>query len=275
MIKILIIGKKSFIGSNLYLYLKKRNFSKLLSFSEVKNKKEIFFKKFTHIINCSINPKYLKYKYNTKLDNDLIIAKKIRNLDIKYIFFSTRKIYTPKYDIKENSTPNPQCNYSKNKLITEKNLNYILKYKVLIYRVSNIVGLPKENNKRKVHQTFIDHFFYLAKKGIIFDNGKNYKDFISIKKFSEIIYFSIKKDIFGVYNISIGKKIYINKIIKWLNYYNKNKCKIVKLKKNLRNKDNFTLNNKKLMKIISFKYSINDLEKYCKKISKIYFKKKG
>ena len=144
----------------------------------------------------------------------------------------------------------------------------------MIFRVSNIVGLPKENNKRKVHQTFIDHFFYLSKKGIIFDNGKNYKDFISIKKFSEIIHFSIKKDIFGVYNISIGKKIYINKIIKWLNYYNKNKCKIVKLKKNLRNKDNFTLNNNKIMKIMSFKYSINDLEKYCKSISKIYFDKK-
>ena len=28
------------------------------------------------------------------------------------------------------------------------------------------------------------------------------------------------------------------------------------------------------MKIMSFKYSINDLEKYCKSISKIYFDKK-
>ena len=46
------------------------------------------------------------------------------------------------------------------------------------------------------------------------------------------------------------------------------------MKKNLSNKDNFTLNNEKLMKIISFKYSINDLEKYCKGISKIYFEKK-
>ena len=274
MIKVLIIGKKSFIGSNLYFYLKKKFFLKLVSFSEIKNKKRNFFKKYTHIINCSINPKYVKYKYNNKLDNDLIIAKKIKNFKIRYIFFSSRKIYTPNYNIKENNAPNPKCNYSKNKLITEKNLNSILNYKVLIFRISNIVGLPAENNKRKVHWTFIDHFFYLAKKGIIFDNGKNFKDFISIQKFSEIIYFSIKKDISGIYNCSIGKKIYLNKIVEWLNYYNKSKCKIVKLKKNLRNKDNFTLNNKKLMKIISFKYSINDLEKYCKNISRIYFKKK-
>ena len=143
-----------------------------------------------------------------------------------------------------------------------------------IFRVSNIVGLPVNSNKRKVHWTFIDQFFNFAKKGIIYDNGINFKDFISINKFSEIIFFSIKKKISGVYNISIGEKVNLNKIVKWLNYFNKRKCKIVKLKKNLRNKDNFTLNNRKLMKIIGFKYSINDLEKYCKKISKIYFKKK-
>ena len=56
--------------------------------------------------------------------------------------------------------------------------------------------------------------------------------------------------------------------------YNQKKCKVLKIEKMYQNKDNFTLNNTKLSKIISFKYSINDLEKYCKKISKIYFKKK-
>ena len=274
MIKILIIGRKSFIGSNLYFFLKKKIFLKLISFSKIKNKNKNFFKNYTHIINCSVNPNYVKYKYKNKSDNDLIIAKKIKNLKVKYIFFSSRKIYNPKYDIKENNVPHPVCNYSKNKLITEKNLTSILNNKVLIFRVSNIIGLPIENNKRKVHWTFVDEFFDFAKRGVIFDNGKSFKDFISIKKFSEIIYSSIKKDLFGIYNISIGKKIYLNKIVVWLNYYNKSKCKIVKLKKNLKNQDNFTLNNKKLMKIISFKYSINDLEKYCKNMSRIYFKRK-
>ncbi len=274
MIKILIIGKRSFIGSNLYFFLKKKFSVKLLSFSELNKKKENFFKHYTHIINCSVNPNYVNYKYKNKFDNDLIIANKIKkNLNIKYIFFSSRKVYKPKFNIKETNIPKPICNYSKNKLITEKKLSYILKNKVLIFRVSNVIGLPIKNNKKKVHWTFIDQFFESAKKGIIYENFKDFKDFISIKKLSEIIYLSLKKDISGIYNISIGKKIYLNKIVQWLNYYNKNKCKVVKLKKNLRNKDNFTLNNKKLMKIISFKYSINDLEKYCKSISKIYFKK--
>ena len=274
MIRVLIIGKNSFIGSNLHNFLKKKFFVKKLSFNEFRKKNINFLKKYTHIINCSINPNYVKYKYNNKLDNDLKIAEKIKNFKIKYIFFNTRKIYKPKHDIKESDVLNPSCNYSKNKLITEKKLTSILDNKVLIFRISNIIGLPIKNNKRKIHWIFVDQFFEFAKRGVIFDNNKNFKDFISIKKFSEIIFFSIKKDISGIYNCSIGKKIYLNKIVGWLNYYNKNKCKIVKLKKNLRNKDNFTLNNKKLMKIISFKYSINDLEKYCKSISKIYFKRK-
>ena len=131
-----------------------------------------------------------------------------------------------------------------------------------------------KNNKKKIHWTFIDDFFEFASKGIIFDNKKSFKDFISITKFSEIVYLSLKKNIFGVYNLSIGKKIYLNKLIKWLNFYNQKKCKVLKIRKIHQNKDNFTLNNTKLSKIISVKYSINDLEKYCKKISKIYFRKK-
>ena len=274
MSKVLIIGKKSFIGSNLYSFLKKKLSVKIISFNDFKKKKANFFKKYTHIINCSINPNYTKYKYKNKFDNDLKIVNKIKNIEIKYIFLSSRKIYKAKYNIKENGIINPISNYSKNKLITEKKLKFILNKKVLILRISNIIGLPIQNNKRKVHSIFIDHFFDSVSKGIIFDNNMNFKDFISIKMFSKIVFFSIKKDITGIYNCSIGKKIYLNKIVGWLNYYNKNKCEIIKPNKNLRNKDNFTLNNSKIMKIMSFKYSINDLEKYCKNISKVYFRRK-
>jgi len=274
MIKVLIIGKKSFIGSNLYKYLKSKIFVKLISYSDFNNKNDNFFKKYTHIINCSINPKYLKYKYKENLDNDYQITKKIKKYQIKYIFFSSRKVYKPKYNIRENGKLLPKSAYSKNKLITEKKLLLILKKKLLIFRVSNIIGIPVKNNKNKVHNTFIDEFFNSAKKGIIYENYKNFKDFISMKTFSEIVYLSIKKNIFGLYNLSMGKKVYLNKLVKWLNSYNKKSFNVIKSKKMINNTDNFTLNNDKLTKIISFKNSINDLEKYCRKISKIYFKKK-
>ena len=137
MTKGLIIGNNSFIGSNLFSFFKKKFFVQKLSFNDFKEKNINFLKKFTHIINCSINPNYSKYKYRGKFDNDLIIAKKIKNFKIKYIFLSSRKIYKPKFDIKETDTPYPSCSYSKNKLITEKKLNSILNNKVLIFRISN------------------------------------------------------------------------------------------------------------------------------------------
>ena len=105
----------------------------------------------------------------------------------------------------------------------------------------------------------------------MYDNGKAFKDFVSIDKFSEIIHLSIKKKLYGVYNLSIGKKIYLNNLIKWLNYHNKNKVVFLKPNKNFNN-DNFTLNNSKLMKQIKVKNRIIDLKKYCKEISKKYFK---
>ena len=168
MIKVLIIGKKSFIGSNLYKYLKSKIFVKLISYSDFNNKSDNFLKRYTHIINCSINPRYLKYKYKENLDNDYKITKKIKKYQIKYIFFSSRKVYKPKYNIKENGKLLPKSTYSKNKLITEKKLLLILKKNLLIFRVSNIIGIPVKNNKNKVHNTFIDEFFNSAKKGIIY-----------------------------------------------------------------------------------------------------------
>ena len=74
---------------------------------------------------------------------------------------------------------------------------------------------------------------------------------------------------FDLYNqdFLIGKKIYLKRIIEWLNYYNQSKFKIINMKK-YHNNDSFTLNNKKLLKRINIKISINKLEKECKEISK-------
>ena len=83
----------------------------------------------------------------------------------------------------------------------------------------------------------------------------------------------IKKNSTGTYNVSIGKKIYLNQIIKWLNYYNKNDYKHVELQKT-HNNDSFTLNNQKLMNKISIPNRIVDLKNDCKMISKNFFNNK-
>ena len=113
----------------------------------------------------------------------------------------------------------------------------------------------------------------MAKKGFIYENNKAYKDFISIKKFNQIVLELIKKNSFGLFNVSLGKKIYINQLITWLNFYNSKKIKIIDLKNSFNN-DSFTLNNKKLMHKIKIKNGVIDLKNECLRISKSFFLKK-
>ena len=111
-------------------------------------------------------------------------------------------------------------------------------------------------------------FFQNIKNGYILDNKKDYKDFISIDKFCEIVKNIIKKDLTGIFNVSIGKKIILNDVIYWLNKFNKKK--IIKKFNNIKN-ENFYLNNQKLMSRIKIKNSITELRNYCYKISKKSF----
>ena len=263
--KILIIGKRGFIGNNLSIYLKRffkithKNFKDSI---KIKSK----FNNFNYIINTSINKNYIKKRYNSKFDNDYKLSKFINNSKTTYIFLSTRKVYKPKANIKESSKLLPKSNYSKNKLITEQKLFKQLNKKLLILRISNVIG--DKDKIKKIHNTFIDIFFNNINKGFIFDNKKDFKDFISIDKFCEIIKNIIKNDLNGTYNVSIGRKVYLNDLLNWLNRFNKGKF-IIK-PKNIKD-DNFFLNNKKLMSKLRIKNSISELKKYCLKISKRKF----
>tara|TARA_B100000787_G_C16133493_1_gene268486 strand:+ start:6 stop:830 length:825 start_codon:yes stop_codon:yes gene_type:complete len=269
---IIIIGKKGFISSNLFLNLRYKQNLKIFDYQKFLNLKESYIKKFDYVINCSINKEYIKNKYSQANDFNFMIAKKIESLTTKMIFLSSRKVYKNKYDIKENDSLVPKCNYSKNKLISENLLKKTLNKKVLILRISNLIG-PHITNKKKLHKTFIDIFFENIKKGIILKNDQCYKDFLSINKFCQIINELIKIGANGTYNVSIGQKIYLKEIIEWLNYYNKKKYIYVKLSKS-HNNDNFTLNNRKLMKKISVINEIDNLKNDCMIISKNFFKNK-
>ena len=119
--KILIIGKRSFIAQNIYNYLNNFFFIQKISYSEFLRFSLKKIKVFNYIINCSIKKEYLSNKYYSKNDNDFHIANKIINIFVKMIFLSTRKVYKLGNNLNEKSKLQPKCNYSKNKLITEKN----------------------------------------------------------------------------------------------------------------------------------------------------------
>ena len=111
----------------------------------------------------------------------------------------------------------------------------------------------------------------IGKKGLIFENENSYKDFISLNMFCEIVEKLIISNAYGVYNVSLGKKVFLKKIVSWLNFYNKKNVRLIASKKDYK-ADNFTLNNDKLMNSIKIKNTIQELKKYCIKLSKEIFK---
>ena len=273
--KIIVIGKNSFIGSNLIKLLKKKFDIKSYDYRKFLNINRKLLTDVSYIINCTSNKQYVNKKYSEKNDFDFQISKKIKDLNCKMIFLTSRKIYKLGDNLNESSKLKPNCNYSKNKLHTEKILLKNLKNRILILRISNLIGISKfRNNNKKIHKTFIDSFFLNVQRGIIFNNKKNYKDFLSINKFGEIIEKLINKKVVGIYNVSLGQKVYLTKLVNWLNLFNKNKYKSIDIPKGNKT-ECFYLNNDKLMKKINIKNKLIDLEKDCKSISKFFFNKKN
>lgn len=265
--RILLIGKRGFLGNHLNQHLRKNFQIKFISFREISNLKKTEAN-YDYIINTSINKNYINKKYNKKFDNDLKISNYLDPKKNIFIFLSSRKVYKSKENIRETDKLNPLTHYSKNKLITENFLKNKFEKNILILRISNIIGY-KLNVKKKLHKTFVDLFYEKAKKGFIYDNKKRFKDFLSVQKFCEILVMIIKKDLRGTYNISIGRKIYLNQIISWLNKYNKKRFKIINF--NSKKNENFYLNNNKLKSKIKIKNSLFELKKDCLDLSKKLF----
>ena len=268
--RILIIGKSSFLGNHLYVYLKKYFDVNKISYEKFNTLNLSLIKKYTHIINCAIHPKYHTKRYDPKYDIDVKISKKIKNINLRYVFFSTRKVYKEKFNIKETDAIKPRCNYSKNKIKSEKKLFSLLKKNLTVLRISNILGINNNfNNKRKIHKLFLDNYIDFVKKNkqLTFDN--NFKDFITIKQFNIVIKKIITSKIYGTYNLSLGKKIYLKEIIKWLSKSNVNK---ITINKKMDMKNSFTLSNKKLFSKINIDLKKDSVKNFCNKIDKKIYK---
>ena len=261
--RILIIGKKSFLGSNLKIFLSKFYQVDKLSFEEVFKKKIIFFENYSHIINTSIHKNYVNNKYSLKFDLDRIFLSKFKKIHFYYIFLNSRKIYFPKNNIKENSKISPIDNYGKNKFLTEKFLKKKLKHILISLRISNIIGKRIYANLRNNHKLFFDNFLKYKKNNKQISVNDDFKDFITIEQFSNIINKIIKLKVRGVYNVSLGEKIYISELVKWLD---QNFCKRIRFTEPT--KYSFTLSNKKLFKKIKMNITKNQVKLFCKNLIK-------
>jgi len=267
-IKLILVGKNSFLSNILFKRLKKKIKIKKISLKDFYKIKKL--PDYSHICNLATHPNYLNKKYSCKFDIDIRILNKIKKLNLKYIFISSRKVYKMKFNITEKDKLYPKDIYSSNKITTEKKLKKILKERLIILRVSNVLG-EKIKNIKRVHKTFLDNYINYLKDNKVYYYCNDFKDFITEKMFADIFFLILKKNVFGTFNISLGKKIYIREILKWLNYENHQKQKfILNIKK--KPKDSFTLNNNKIKKITRLRALKKDVEVFCKNLGKkIYF----
>ena len=258
---ILIIGKKSFLGSSLKKYLSKYYIVKCLSYEGLLKKNTSFLEQFNYIINTTIHKNYINKKYSYKFDLDRKIINHFKSGNFKYIFFNSRKIYKPGVNLKENSKIIPQSVYAKNKILTENYLKKKLNKKLISLRVSNVLGKRIYKGGRINHKLFIDNYIKFKKSGKSIQVNNDYKDFISIDDFLLTVKKIITKKITGIYNVSSGKKVYVSEITKWLNlkYFKKITFKTS-------TNDSFTLSNKKLFKKINISISKKRIEIFCKNL---------
>ena len=263
MTKILLIGKKSFLGSNLKLKLSQIYKVDNYSHEKIIKKNLSFIKNYSYVINTAIHSHYVNNKYNKKYDLDRIFIEKFHQAGFFYIFLNTRKIYFQKENISEISAIKPISNYGRNKFKTETFLKKKLKRKLLSLRIGNIIGKRIMKNKRNYHKLFFDNFLVLRKYKKKIIAADDYKDFLSIIQFSQIIGALISKKINGIYNVSLSEKVYVSELVKWLD-----KKYFMKISFMGNQKDSFTLSNKKLLKKIYIKPTKRELKNFCKNILK-------
>ena len=262
-IKILIIGKKSFLTKH---YL---NNSKLKNIDVVNrnflNKKNL--DDYSHILNFSLDPKNKTHNYNLTNKLDRKICKLIKDKKIIYVLPSTRLVYgnskIKRHQESKLSSSNQNI-YGINKKKIENEIVKLRNKNYLILRIGTI--LAYDCFKRSL---FITTALKNLKKinSITVDLEINtYKDFITIEALSQILDKLINKKITGVYNLSSGIPIKVNDLLmNILKGYGKGK---IIYKKKLKKDKSFLLDNSKLKRKIKFNISKKYILNYGKSLGK-------
>ena len=249
--KFILVGRTSFLSQNFSSFLRKKKIKFLsISYNKFIKLGHKRLKNYEAILNFSTNNDFVNKKYAVKNDFDVKIAKMIKKTNIRFITFSTSKVYKSAPNLKEASLKKPLTNYGKNKLKSENEIKKILSNFVIL-RVSNIIGRNLKKNKRRVTMTFFDIIRTNLKKNKILIPRNNYfKDFIFIEDFCIVLHKILFKKIKGSYNLSSGRKTYLHSIAKMISCITR-----IPITYNKEITDSFTLSNFKLLRALKIRYN--------------------
>lgn len=238
--KMLLVGKDGFIGSNLYSLLSKYHNVDAISYSAL----DCISSNYDAVINCSIHPEYKSQKYKEENDIDLKISNKFK---CKTVMISSRKVYGSSNILKaydENSSTSPTDYYGENKLITEQKIKDT-KDEYLIFRASNIFGY--EPGRSSFMGFCIDQL--IKNNTISYEISKETKrDFLHVKRFSNIVIKSLDKNLNGLFNIGSNVAYEIGDVANNLILGYNNNSKFICTSNDI--KDQFVLDCTKLFNIL-------------------------
>ena len=192
---ILLVGKNSFIASNLAIALRSHNVVDHVSYHEIDDIKN---DKHDLIINCSLNPAYKNSSYSEEHDIDLRLSRRFKG---HHVMFSSRKVYGSNdrlISYAEESPVNPIDYYGQNKSLTEIKIKEEKK-NVLILRCSNVCGYELGR------KSFLGFCLNQLKEKSMIELDFDYttkRDFINIDSVCDIVSKICDDPFNGTYNLS-------------------------------------------------------------------------
>lgn len=218
MIKILVLGHKGYLGSNIVSFLKKKKINTVLYPKKFSFKKNFHLSNVDYIINC-IGENYEENKmYNSNYLVVKMIVNKINLLKKKpiLIHISSCSVYgallTINNKIISKSTKTYATSfYSQTKLKADDYIKNFLQNDYYIIRPSQIISNNMKSNNYL-------NLIYFIKKGIFFyiNNKKSRRNYIHLFDVLEFIHLIIKKKVIKNNIYILSRSILLSSIINYV-----------------------------------------------------------
>ncbi|MEJ8476990.1 NAD-dependent epimerase/dehydratase family protein [Roseibium algae] len=200
--KSVFIGRKSFLAS----CFQERYASNATTFLDARDPElPIKLKNADVVVNFAFDPKLSKLKYDQRLDIDAHLASLLKGTATRYVTFSTRCVYSADASTPaiETETGGEVGVYGTNKRIIENRLIDTLGDRLLILRLSNIVGYEFGRARRTFMAMMQDS---LREESRVYFNQplSTRKDFLPAPLFADALDRFVQADVCGVYNLGSG-----------------------------------------------------------------------